>query len=466
MHYIALLPGVICAWLLSSWGIERTFLYFFVPIVVALPDYYKALIAGFPDLSFSQGMMIPITAAVLLRYGGRWKPRLMDVLVILLATMSILSELQASGYADAQNYVMDMLTYIIGPYVLGRLLIEQSDIRIEFVKQVVGWACFVVLAIMVYEWRFAVNPYQMLLNRFFPGQGDGWVVTFRFGMTRAAGPYAHAILAGVLFGVYYRLQRWLMWEKHWPAKWERYPNHPYAWDMWLWAIIGFGVFANGAKGPWLGAILAAVLVTASRVPFRGMYLKALLAATLIIGIPASVQFWDYVSVGRGAAKSENQETAAYRKELIDHYWQYAKSKALLGWGKTKVPKVPGSESVDNYFLLLSLMHGLVASSTLLTMFGMMIVRLWRRANLESTLYKNSNPIAWTLFGIFVIYFISLATVYMAYQVMLIFFLFLGWTETILQQGPQPPVRRDSSGADGPYPFEDHPAPRRFRRVLT
>lgn len=460
MHYIALVPGFLCLYLLRKWGLEKTILAFFLPLVVIVPDYYKALIIGLPDLSFIQGAIIPVSMAVVYKHGKLWRPAVTDVFVVLLAAISIISEYRASGYADAQNYIVDMMTYIVFPYIIGRLFIEQNGLRLAVAKQLVICACIVVVFFMAYEWRFAINPYQQILSRFFPGQGDGWVVTFRFGMPRAAGPYAHAILAGIMFAVYYRLMRWVMWQHVWPEKFPWYKRHPLRLDQLIFLIILAGVLFNGAKGPWLGGLIGGLLVTASRVPYRKLYLRALLILTLVVLVPMGVQAWHYASVGRANATSVNQETAAYRKELIDKYLGMAIDKATFGWGKTKVPKIPGAESIDNYFLLLSLMHGIYAAMLLFAIFVSMIFRLWRRANRESSERPNSDQFGWTLLGIFVAYLVSLATVYMAYQVMLMFFLLAGWAETYLQRG-LPALNQGTTQAGPASP----PAVARFRRVM-
>lgn len=458
MHYSALIPGFIVLWLLSRIGLIPTFLTCFIPLMVLVPDYYKAQISGLPDLSFLQGAIIPIALATIYQYRGNWKPRLMDLVVCGLAGIAVLSEFLAAGYAEAQNYVVDMLCYIVFPYFVGRLLIEQNNLRMVVVKRIL-YAAIVVVILMAYEWRFAINPYQQLIARFFPGQGDGWIVTFRFGMTRAAGPYAHAILAGIMFAIYYRLNRWVMWQGGWPAKFPWYPNHPLSFPLIMWLVIAGGVFMNGAKGPWLGALLAAVIVTASRVRFRKLYIRLLLVFGLAVVVPSAVEFWQFASVGRAAARTANQETAAYRKELIDHYVQVAMDHAELGWGKNNVPKVPGQDSIDNYFLLIALQHGVYACGLLVFIFLFNIVRLWRRANRESDLYPDSEAFGWTLLGIFIMYMIALATVFMAYQIMLMFFLLTGWTETYLQRGLE---HRDQGAAKAPPPA----ATPRFRRVLA
>lgn len=458
MHYIALLPAFVALYLLRRIGLVKTFLYFFIPLIVLVPDYCKALISGLPDLSFIQGAMFPIALMTIWVQRQHWKPRLMDVVVMALASIAVISEYRAAGYADAQNYIVDMLCYVFFPYMLGRLLVEQNGLRLEVARRLVFFAAIVVIE-MLYEWRFAVNLYEKYLPIFFGGQGSGWHITFRYGMARAAGPYAHAILAGIMFAVYYRLALWVMWQGGWPEKFPWYKKHPLKFGQIMWLAMAAGVFCNLAKGPWLGGFVAAFIVAISRVKFRKLYIMFLAAVLLVVVVPSYFSFLNYASVGRANAKDATQETAAYRKELIDHYWQLAVDHADFGWGKNKVPKIPGSESVDNYFLLLSLMHGLYASGLLVFIFFFTMTRLWRRASRELDEHPGSDAFGWTLLGIMIAYLISLATVFMAYQVMLMFFFILGWAETYLERGYVPATWTTSAA-----PAKGKPS--RFRRVLA
>ena len=458
MHYIALLPLFISIYLLRRIGLVKTFLYFFIPLMVIAPDYCKALISGLPDLSFIQGAIFPIALMTIWVQRKHWHFRLMDIVVLALATIAVISEYKAAGYGDAQNYLIDMLCYVFFPYMIGRLLIEQNGLRLEVARRLVFFAAIIVIE-MLYEWRFATNLYEKYLPIFFGGQGSGWHITFRYGMPRAAGPYAHAILAGIMFATYYRLNMWVIWQGGWPEKFPWYKKHPLKFSQIMWLAMAAGVFCNLAKGPWLGGFVAAFIVAISRVKFRKLYVMFLAAIFLVVVIPSYFSFLNYASVGRANAKDDTQETAAYRKELIDHYWVLAVDHADFGWGKNKVPKIPGSESVDNYFLLLSLMHGLYASALLVFIFLFTIVRLWRRSSQELERHPGSDAFGWTLLGIMIAYLISLATVFMAYQVMLMFFFVVGWAETYLQQGYVP----SKSGSSALPPKEAIP---RFRRVLA
>jgi len=55
---------------------------------------------------------------------------------------------------------------------------------------------------------------------------------------------------------------------------------------------------------------------------------------------------------------------------VDQYLSVAEDHALLGYGRNNFPVIGGMTSIDNYYLLLSLLHGFIASSVLvILLFG-------------------------------------------------------------------------------------------------
>jgi hypothetical protein len=144
----------------------------------------------------------------------------------------------------------------------------------------------------------------------------------------------------------------------------------------------------------------------------------------------------YLDVQPGMARTMSQESALYRKVLIERYVDIAIDHAALGWGRNTWPKLPGMASIDNYFLLLSLMHGLVATGLLLFVFAWQGTRVFRRGLAEP---HDSNSLALTFAGIFLAVFVTLGTVYLGEQVMPALFFLLGWSEAYLQRRAMPAV---------------------------
>lgn len=147
----------------------------------------------------------------------------------------------------------------------------------------------------------------------------------------------------------------------------------------------------------------------------------------------------------------------YRKELFERYYAIALDHAWLGWGRNTWPKIPGMGSIDNYYLLLSLMHGLLSSALLLALMTWMGVRLFRHGMAAPV---EANSLAFTFLGILVAFAISLVTVYMGESVVPAFFLLLGWAEGYMQgQGHQAVAARKPPAVKRAEP------PFRFRRII-
>ncbi|MBI3802127.1 MAG: O-antigen ligase domain-containing protein [Deltaproteobacteria bacterium] len=433
MGILALLPFPVAAYYAFARSPQYAFLRVYLPVMLLLPEYYRWIAPGLPDPTFSQAAILPIFLAFLLKDAKRWRFSGADLLVFGYAFCVGYSEYVNSGYSEAQNLIFNMFTWVLCPYILAKGLIEPHGLRIELAKRLV-FPLFLVSVISLYEFRFGSTPWRIILDRFFPGQAVGWVTTFRWGLARIAGPYGHAILAGIMLVIGYRLQRWLQWNKAWEPHFKHLPSLPLSKAQVLTVGLLGGVIMTLCKGPWGGAVLGAGLAAIGRVKNRKLAVNLLIAGILLIGIPAFIGLWSWASVGREYAKTVSQETAAYRKELIDHYVDIALAKSWWGWGLTKWPKVPGMPSIDNYYLLLALMHGLLALGLFVALQFYMAVRLYWRGWHTPPPPLSGSSLAFTLLGIYAAFGFSVATVYMGNQVIPLFFLITGWAEGYLQFG--------------------------------
>jgi hypothetical protein len=155
------------------------------------------------------------------------------------------------------------------------------------------------------------------------------------------------------------------------------------------------------------------------------------------------------------AITASQESALYRKVLMEKYLDIALEHAWLGWGRNTWPKVDGMESIDNYYLLLSLMHGLPASALLLGLMLWMAVRLLRHGLTEPS---GHNSLSFCFLGMIISVIVSLATVYLGENVLPALFFVLGWAEGFLRDPASDPGLASVNAPLGP--------PARFRRVMA
>ncbi len=456
MEAIVAIPALLALIVALRQGPARAFLAVYLPVLLILPDYYRWVLPGLPDPTFNQAAILPIAGVALFRCFGRWRWSLTDLLVLGFATVIGLSEYSNAGYSEAQNLMFDMAASVVLPYFCAKLLVEPFGQRIAFARQIV-WLLFLICLISVYEFKFGKTPFRILLDGFFPWQGTGWVTTFRYGLARIAGPYGHAILAGAILVVGYRLQRWLEWIGGWEPRFSWIERIGKARLITLGLVAGIGMTL--VRGPWIGGIAGGLLTSIGLASNRRAAAGAMLATVLVIGVPVGIAAYSWASVGRANAKSDSQETAAYRKELIDKYLDIAVRHAGLGWGRNTWPRVEGMPSIDNYYLLLALMHGLIAVGFLVSIFVWMMSRLYRHGmSVPAHLLPRGGSLAFTFLGIFASVAITIGTVFMGTQLLPLFALLTGWAEGfLLYTGDRPMGRFEAVMAT--------PAPYQFARVV-
>jgi hypothetical protein len=434
MYPLVFLAPLVSAWVALRFTPMRALLAVYLPLLLLVPESFRATLQGIPKMNFNQAAIVPVVLVALLRYGRNWRPSVTDVAVFALAVLIALSEFLAAGYKEAQNLMFAMLASMAGPYLAARLLLDGRDRDVAFARRFVI-LMFAVVIVGAYEFRFGVNPFLRYLGNLFPGQGLGWVTTFRHGFARVAGPYSHAILAGIMVVMAYRLQRWLQWGRHWEPRFSLLPALPWSKAAVISLVLAVGAAMTIARGPILGALLGATVIMIGSSRRRRQLLPAAILAFVVLAPLGYLALMAYLDIEPGAAMTMSQESALYRKVMIERYIDIAIEHTALGWGRNTWPKLPGMASIDNYFLLLSLMHGLLATGLLLFLFLWQGVRLFRRGMVEP---HDSNSLALTFAGILLAVFVTLGTVYLGEQVMPMLFVIHGWSEAYL---PRAPLRR-------------------------
>lgn len=431
LTYIVYLAGFWTYRVAQNQSVQKAFLYAYLPMLLLLPDYYKAITPGLPDPTANQisavALFIVFCSKGMPGYRFSYTDVVMGIYVMAVST----SEYLASGYSDAQNLMFDQLSSVLFPYFFAKCLIEPFNLRYDFGKVIV--LCLSIVFIMnLYENKMGANLWQLLLGRFFPGQGN-WVTTFRFGLARASGPFGHCLVAGVIMAVGYRFQRWLEWSDVWPKKMKCFDWVPWFTPAQCFTLMIFGgVFTTLGKGQWLAGIIAAGITIIGRSKQRAMAMTSVITVMIFVGIPLLIAFLKYASVGRSHAADDNQETAAYRYELVSEYMDVAKKHLWFGWGRMQWPEVPGFESIDNHFLLTYLNYGVIAVSLLLGMIFVMMVRLIIHGMRQPLSEPRGSSLAFTLAAIFLMYFIAISTVAMMGQSGAVFFMMVGLSDAYLR----------------------------------
>lgn len=431
LSYIVYLAGVWTYHVAQNQSVTKAFIWAYMPVLLLFPDYYKAITPGLPDPTANQAAAVGLFIVFFSKGMPGYRFSYTDVVVGLYAFAVSVSEFLASGYSDAQNLMFYELTAVLFPYLFAKSLIEPFNLRYDFAKSMVLCLSLVFIC-NLYENKMGTNVWQLMFGSFFPGQG-GWVTTFRFGLARASGPFGHCLVAGIMMAAGYRFQRWLQWSEAWPKK-MKYLN----WVPWFTPAQFFtlmmlgGAFSTLGKGQWLAGIVAAGIVIIGRSKQRVAAMTAVIAGMIFVGLPLLIAFLNYASVGRANAADDNQETAAYRYELVSEYMDVAKEHLWFGWGLMKWPEVPGFESIDNHFLLTYLNHGVIVVSLLLGIIFVMMGRLIHHGMTQPLSEPIGSSLAFTLAAIFLMYFIAVATVAMMGQSCTLFFLVTGLSDAYLR----------------------------------
>jgi len=439
MESIVLIPGLIALVYCLRHGARETFINVYLPVLLILPEFYRWTMPGIPKVTFSQPVIMIVFLGLIPQIKKYWRWSWTDYCMIGMVITMAVSEYTNAGYKEAQNLTFDLLAWYLFPYIAGKIIIEPMGMRVRVLKRIIICLFFVSIT-SVYEFRFAMTPYRMLLDRFFPWQGTGWITTFRWGMARVAGPYGHAILAGCILVIGYRLHRWMEWHGHWEPRFKNLPWLRISKARIITYGLAAGIFMTMVRGPWIALFLATVVTAIgnSRNPRKAGLL--VLSLVLLIGVPVGFAAYNYASVGRAAAKTVAQESAAYRKELIDKYVDIAIQKSWLGYGRNTWPKSLDMPSIDNYYLLLALMHGTIVVFFFASIIFGLVAALLRRAMAESHNAVRGKPsLAFTLAGLFVAIGFSVGTVYMGLQLVPVFAMLAGWSSAYIQQ----PVEAES-----------------------
>lgn len=424
MHLLLWLGALAGLYAVSRMSPGKALLWLYIPVLLIFPDTFHAITPGLPDPSLNVAVMMPLFFYTLTKYGQFWRPSVADLLVISIAVVMGYSEFLAAGYSEAQNLFTGTLFQIIGPYMVARLAVDREGLHVVLARKMVI-ILFAVALIGLFEFRFGWNPFLVLPEKIFRGQGLGWVTTFRHGFARVAGPYAHCILAGMMMMMGYRLHRWLQWNGHWEPKFKKLPSIPFSKAQIITVGLFIGMVTTIARGPWLGGIIAAIIVFAAGRKNRKRALLIMFSLLFLIAIPGYIAFQSYLDVKPGVEMTMSQETAMYRKVLFEKYYNIALDHAWFGWGRNTWPKIPGMPSIDNYYLLLSLMHGVFTTGLFLLLMFWMSVKLFFKGMSEP---EGQHSLAFTFLGIIVGFVVSIVTVYLGENVVPALFLLLGWAE--------------------------------------
>jgi hypothetical protein len=420
------LPGLVAIVLCARRGVEEAFLWAYLPTLLLLPDGYRWNAVG--RFTFHEAAIIPVGLCFLLTRWKVWKFSLTDFFLLGYCMMTVLSQYYNNDYDDARNTALRDMTYIIFPYMLAKGLFSHGDFAIQVAKKITVLLAFVAV-VSVYEFKMTKNLFETVVSPFFSYANPSF--SFRYGLTRIAGPFGHALLAGIVFLVGYRLARWIEWSGYWT---ERVPILGVSAVRLFEVLIVAGAGMTAARGAWIGATIGLIPVLIGRARNRFMTFAVTLALLAAVG---PLSYWglqSYLSPGAHEEVTESEQTAMYRLNLLTAYIPVIEERPSLGygqgWGTSRFPVIDGMASTDNHFLLLALTYGLYALAFWLGAIVWVLTRLLRFGFNRS----HDDPmgmLALTLAGICTLFVVTLTTVYLGNQTGPLLYMCLGWGEALL-----------------------------------
>ena len=480
MGLIILIPAVACWIALARGSAQRALLTVYLPVLLLLPEYYILRLPHLPPLTFSDAAILPLGVAILLTEMKRWRYCWMDLWVLLLAmsvglsealskqlangewmnlfsAQAVTSRTLGTNLADGGLMFVASLFSMVMPYMVGKTLIErygaEGDLmRRRFVARMTTLMA-IVAAISVVDFLRGGNTWQTVGARIFVSQQyNGWLPQMRWGFGRIAGPYGHAILAGMMFlaGLVYCL-----WLRHVEPGWgsrRLIAGLPFTVRG---AIVGgvmAGLLMTQSRGPWLGMGLALVFALLTRRFSVGRATVLFLVVLTVFSVVAYRVGNKYTDKDLAQASTVEQRNAIYRRELLESYMPLVMQHKAFGWGITTYPEINGQGSIDNEYLLLAVTQGCFGLGLFLIICAGSAIRLLTLISRPTE--HEDRMLVFAHLAVLIGLLTTLATVYLGEQVVMVFFLLAGWIQAMR---PRPALAIDGVAAG---------ATARFRHVLV
>jgi hypothetical protein len=427
LSLLAGVPAFVALFICLKSGPERAFLNVYLPMLLLVPDSCRMSLSG--QFNFAESAIIPIAIFYLWEEGRDWRWDFTDLLVLGFVGVVTTAECMNKDFLVAKNLAVHMTVSIILPYAVAKGMSTREGMSTQIAKRIVILATAVAI-ISLYEFRMTANPFRAVMSLLFPGHILE-IPAFRYGFVRIAGPWNHPILAGLIFAAAYRIARWLDWTHEWPGY---VPFLPISKVRFCELALVVGCVMTISRGPWIGAIVAGLVVMLLRARHRSYVTAFAVLAVFILMVPAYNSFDSYVNVNRLGIHDEAQDSAAYRREMLQDYITIAEERPVWGWGEGNFPVIDGMYSIDNHYLLLALSSGMYALALLVMILLWVPIRLGRFGVTRSP-DDPATSLAITLLGLFVLYAVTLTTTWLGAQSAPLLFLIAGWSGAVVQRFP-------------------------------
>lgn len=348
--------GVILA--IASMTSEENRVYLFIAAQFALPSSYSYQIP-FPglnfliDLSYNNLISIVLLGPIFFKAMLSRSPSyLKSVDWFLFAYVIIIgfASLRDLPFTSALREATELFLLIILPYVaISRTLVttEQFDKAIKVLVIAAAILGFVAVISALRGWNYyTLLPGSPAMHKFF--------TEYRNGILRVIATMNKPLLAlflatGIVSTIY--------------CLGNKYVSK--LWALALFAVLGFGAFATGSRGGWLGAaaVIGCYLLFIKASP-RIRNLSISLGLTAVMGLVIAVAFFD-------VSFNDDFGTFNYRAELLRTSMEQIRERPIFGTHNIQQQErfqhlIQGEGIVDlvNIYLEIALFYGLVGLGTI------------------------------------------------------------------------------------------------------
>ena len=427
-----LVPALIAIGMLGSSSPARVALTLYLPILLWIPMYFQAHLGGF-DLNATT------IVALLTALGGyiAWQRKVrfafIDLFMLLYLFGVFFSDANHGDPKLGMYVFLEALASCLFPYMIGRFLIEQPRLRAEFATTFV--LCVGLVGIVsVVEYGIAYNIFQTLAQKI-SHQWYGWIRQTRWGFGRIAGPYGHAIIAGMVFSVGLLFQLWLVASKSWaPPTGKLRMLRSSRMPVYVTGAVVLGLFMTQSRGPWIGCAFG--LIVASIGFARNRRRAAIFAISgFVVAVLATGIILNKYTDTSNRTSDEDQRNAEYRRNLIPLYLPLIEKGGLWGWGTPTLVNhgvlswIAGHDSVDNEYIDLAMTQGYFGVSLLVLMLAFAMVNLIRKCITFQS--RDDIIFAYCMLGSVISVAFTISTVFLGEPMVEILFLLLGWSQSVI-----------------------------------
>lgn len=454
MDKLAILPLFGAIYLLSKGRDARNvFVVYFLPVLTLIPAYYETkLISGIPEFTFWSSALIPIAIVWIFNekmegYNFSW----IDVILILHVSFLFYAQFDATGYKDAQKIVFREILNKVLPYLFIKAVMLEPNRRtpVFIVITVLG---AIVSVSMLYEAKFYYNHLDVHIRKIWPFDVPWGGTLQRYGLKRAAGSFAHPISAGYFFAMSAPLAFYL-----WREKIFKKDIH----GLLVFGLNVLGVVTSISRAPIAGFLFTLILIWFGWSKSKSVS-GGILILIGIVGLSVAIpKFVEYVSIKRSHAKTQDQENAAYRKEMLDNYIEVIEKKPVWGYGRYTFPVVKGQKSIDNEYLFIAITSGMLNVVVYVAFILAVFIRLLL-FSLKQPSSSREGKLGWVLLGIWMSAILTQLTVYSGMQTTNYFFMIAAIVESLIQNSGLYLVNTASTE---PMKFEEDRYAYHFSRTL-